>query len=161
MYKFLLLFTTRILVVFSMAFILSIPQYVVSQGINKVDISSLTVIELSEMAKSMEFINGPSENFANDQTNNYYVLSTQDIEHKFVTFYILEQSYNSDFLVNIGSSSELELHFFLVNKVHGKTDLDIYTEFNAYIDKANNALENMNQEQLRLWELQHNKFTAK
>ena len=37
-----------------MAFILSIPQYVVSQGINKVDISSLTVIELSEMAKSME-----------------------------------------------------------------------------------------------------------
>ncbi|MCP4910831.1 MAG: hypothetical protein GY907_08995 [Bacteroidetes bacterium] len=161
MYKFLLLFTTRILVVFSMALILLIPQYVVSQGINKVDISSLTVNELSKMVESREFASGPYENFANDQTNNYYVLSTQDIEHKFVTLYILEQSYNSNFMVNIGSSSDFDLHFFLVNKVHGKTDLDIYTELNTYIDKANNAIESMNQEQLRLWELQHNKFSSK
>jgi hypothetical protein len=144
-----------------MALILLIPQYVVSQGINKVDISSLTVNELSKMVESREFASGPYENFANDQTNNYYVLSTQDIEHKFVTLYILEQSYNSNFMVNIGSSSDLDLHFFLVNKVHCKTDLDIYTELNTYIDKANNAIESMNQEQLRLWELQHNKFSSK
>lgn len=123
---------------------------------NKVDdISTYSLIEMAKKNTSNELCYLLSQN----EVNNYYAVNTSTIDSRYVKIRILEQSYESDFLVNIGiSSNELEDMIFIVKKSSNKNSDNVKSTINDFIDKANKELSTMNPERLRLWYMQHDKY---
>ena len=119
---------------------------------------SVTRQKLLEKAKNTEF-KGFTAMISFDDHNYYYAIKTSDIKSRYVRIRILEQTFEDDYLVNIGTFDNLEYMLFLVKKIPGRENRDIETIIVDYFNIANQELNKLDSEQTRLWLLQHDKYT--
>lgn len=139
---------------FALATVMFFSVTTTAQTANE-DISTYSLIELAKSNNSDEFCYLLTE----DSENHYYAVNTKTIDSRYVKIRMLEQSYNSDYLVNIGvSSAELDLLVFLVKKSTNKNSDEVQQTFEDYIINAKKELNDKNPEQLRLWMMQHDKY---
>ncbi len=122
------------------------------------DENTYSIARLITMAKEM-----PASKLctllAEDYDNVYYSVNTSEDESRFVKIRIIEQSYESDFLINIGmSSKDLEHIIYIVKKIPPVKQADVYKAFEVFRKNAELELTKLNDEQLRLWYLQHDKY---
>ena len=119
---------------------------------------SVTHQKLFEKAKNTEF-KGFTSMISFDDHNYYYAVKTSDIKSRYIKIRLLEQTFEDDYLVNIGTFDNLEYMVFLVKKIPGRENRDIEKIIVDYYNIANQELNKLDSEQTRLWLLQHDKYT--
>lgn len=117
--------------------------------------------DLVLMANKISFGENLCESFHKDVKNTYYAVNASALNSKFEKIRLLELSYANDAIVNIGMSDDGVLYLYLVNNTLGKTNQTIQDLFSGFAIQAKEELEKMNDEQLRLWLIQHDKYFKK
>ncbi|NQU34944.1 MAG: hypothetical protein HQ521_17085 [Bacteroidetes bacterium] len=117
--------------------------------------------ELLAKAMIADFSNSLSEKIYEDSKNSYFAVDVEKLNTKFERIRVLELSYGDDALVSIGTDENRLYYFFLVNNILNKTPEDINSTFIDFQIQATTELAKLNDEQLRLWLLQHEKFSKK
>ncbi len=117
--------------------------------------------ELLAKAMIADFSNNLSEKIYEDSKNSYFAVDVAKLNTKFERIRLLELSYSDDALVSIGTDENRLFYFFLVNNILNKTPEDINNTFIGFQTQATVESAKLNEEQLRLWLLQHDKFSKK
>ena len=113
--------------------------------------------KLVEKAKKTDF-EGLTSIISFDKQNNYYAVKTSSIKSRYIKIRILEQSYEDDYLVNIGTFNNLEYLLFLVKKTPDTESINVEKLIDNYNTTAIQELDKLDSEQVRLWLLQHDKY---
>jgi hypothetical protein len=96
-----------------------------------------------------------------DDKNTYYAVDVSKLASKYEQIRILELTYANKVIVNTSNDSTKNYYLFLVNNTLNKSEQDIITLFDGFSVQAKTELETMNNEQLRLWLIQHDKYSGK
>ena len=117
--------------------------------------------ELLSKAESTDFSDNISAKLFQDEKNSYFAVDVSKLPSKYEKIRILELSFAGNTLVNIGSDKNMKFYFFLVNNTLNKTTEEINKLFNEFSVQAKAELQTMNEEQIRLWLIQHDKYSKK
>ena len=121
--------------------------------------SNITKDEFIAKAESVDFGDKINTTIHKDEKNTYYAINISKLPSQFEKIRILELIFGDKNIVNIGSDINGKYYFFLVNNTLNKTSDDIDIAFEEYRKKSKEELEMMNDEQLRLWLIQHDKYS--
>lgn len=119
---------------------------------------NLPVAKLLQKAAKTNFNGHFAAPVYKDDKNTYYAVNLQKIKSDYLKIRLLEQSYQSKYLVNISANIKANYLFFLVNNTLKKSNMQIVALFESYLQKAKDEALNMNAEQMRLWLLSHQKL---
>ncbi len=113
--------------------------------------------ELSNKSKSTNFNDKYSAQIYEDSKNTYFAIDIAKLNSKYLEFRILELCYGDKAIVSIGKDNTNEYYFFLVNNTLNKSAEEINQTFDDFLITATNELSKLNEEQIRLWLIQHDK----
>lgn len=116
---------------------------------------------LLSKANATDFGNNISATIFKDDKNTYYAVDLSKLPEKFERIRVLELSYGNKVLVNIGNDLSTNFLFYLVNNTLNKSTQYINDLFNDFLTQSKAELQTMNAEQLRLWLIQHDKYSTK
>ena len=94
-----------------------------------------------------------------DDKNTYYAVDVSKLDSKYEQIRILELSYADKIIVNTNSDKTKKYYLFLVNNTLDKSEEEIITLFDDFSIQSKAELEAMNNEQIRLWLIQHDKYS--
>ncbi len=97
----------------------------------------------------------------NDEKNTYYAVDVNKLSSAYEKIRVLELSFSDNALVNIGSDSNTGYYLFLVNNTLNKSTDEINNLFHKFLVQSKTELQEMNEEQIRLWLIQHDKYSKK
>lgn len=141
---------------------LSFPFILHSQDTSYIgDEASLAANDLLELAENTDFDNNISMEIFKDEKNSYYAIDISKLASIYEQIRILELSFANNTIVNIGSDKNTGFYFFLVNNKLSKSTTEINNLFNKFVNQSKTELAEMNDEQLRLWLIQHDKYSKK
>ncbi len=123
--------------------------------------ASLSMNELLALAETADFENKISVKIFSDEKNSYFAFDVTKLSSSYDKIRILELSFTNKTLVNIGSDKNTGFYFFLVNNSLKKSNEEIINLFNEFLELSKSELQNLNQEQVRLWLIQHDKYSKK
>ena len=123
--------------------------------------TKLSKAELLLKAESTDFNNSISTRLFHDEKNSYYAVDVSKLPSKYEKIRILELSFADNALVSIGSDENIKYYFFLVNNTLDKSSNEIQKLFNEFSVQSKTELQAMNDEQIRLWLIQHDKYSKK
>ena len=115
--------------------------------------------ELVSKAEVADFGDKVSIKIHNDEKNTYFAFDVNKLSNKYEKIRILELCYADNALVSIGSDKDMKFYLFLVNNTLNISTEEVNNLFNDFIIQAETELEAMNEEQLRLWFIQHDKYS--
>ncbi len=115
--------------------------------------------ELVSKAEAANFGDKVSIKIHNDEKNTYYAFDVNKLSNKYERIRILELCYADNALVSIGSDKNMKFYLFLVNNTLNISTEEINNLFIEFIIQAETELQAMNEEQLRLWLIQHDKYS--
>lgn len=121
--------------------------------------NSLSENELFAKATDADFGNNISTKIFEDVKNTYFAVDVSKLSSKYEKIRILELSYEDKALVSMGSDENTTFYFFLVNNTLNKSTEEIVGLLNDFLTRAKTELQAMNSEQLRLWLIQHDKYS--
>ena len=157
--------TTKIksaLVAFVLMFAFSIPGLLHAQHDSYMGTETkLSDSELLSKAESTDFNDNISTKLFQDEKNSYFAVDVSKLPSKYEKIRILELSFADNALVSIGSDDSMKYYFFLVNNTLNKSADEIEKLFNEYSVQSKTELQAMNEEQIRLWLIQHDKYSKK
>lgn len=131
------------------------------QGSYKGGEAKLSESDILLKAKAADFGDNISAQIFYDEKNTYYAVDISKISSKYEKIRILELSFADKALVNIGSDNNTGYYFFLVNNTLRKSSDEINKLFSEFMVQSQVELKTMNEEQLRLWLIQHDKYSKK
>lgn len=123
--------------------------------------TKLTTSELLLKAEQTDFNKTISQKVFEDEKNTYYAVDVSLLSSKYEKIRLLELSYADKILVSIGTDNEKKYYFFLVNNTLEKSADEINNLFDSFSTQSKTELQSMNDEQKRLWLIQHDKYTIK
>ena len=123
--------------------------------------TKLAKSELLSKAKSADYGHNISAKLFQDEKNSYFAVDVSKLPSKYEKIRILELSFADNALVSIGSDDSMKYYFFLVNNTLKKSADEIEKLFNEYSIQSKTELQAMNEEQIRLWLIQHDKYSKK
>jgi len=159
-----MLFTTKIkwfTFILVLTLSINVTKSAVAQGSYAGLEDKVTTENLLSKAKSADFSNGISAKVFSDSKNSYFAVDLSNLSSDFIKIRILEQSYDNLILVNISSDISKEYYLYLVNNSLDKSDDEVNILFTDFLTQAKNERQLMNDEQMRLWIIQHDKYTKK
>ncbi len=118
----------------------------------------LPAAKLLQNAAKANFNGHMAAQIYKDDKNTYYAVNLQKIKSNYLKIRLLEQSYKSKYLVSISANIKADYLLFLVNNTLKKSNTQIVTLLESYLQKAKNEALTMNAEQMRLWLLSHQKL---
>jgi len=121
---------------------------------SKIDAASL----LSE-AKKANFDNNICVKIFKDVKNTYYAVDVSQLTSKYEKIRLLELSYEDKALVSMGSDNDVKYYFFLVNNTLDKTPQEVADIITNFLSQSKVEEKKLNSEQLRLWLIQHDKYS--
>ena len=147
---------------FALTILFVCPTYLnAQQGSYRGNEAKLSKSEILLKTKSLDFGDNISAEIYKDEKNTYYAVDISKLSSKYEKIRLLELSFADKALVNIGSDSSTGYYFFLVNNTLSKSSEEINKLFTGYLVKSQDELKLMNEEQLRLWLIQHDKYSKK
>jgi len=159
-----MLFTTKIkwfTLILALILSINVPVSVVAQGSYAGDENKVSTESLLSKAKEADFSNGISAKIFSDSKNSYFAVDLKKLTSNFIKIRILEQSYDNLILVNISNDNTKGYYLYLVNNSLKKSDEEVNTLFTDFLVQAKNEQQLMNDEQMRLWIIQHDKYSKK
>ncbi len=123
--------------------------------------TELSESELLSKAESADYSNNISAKLFQDERNSYFAVDISKLPSKYEKIRILELSFTNKTVVNIGSDNNMKFYFFLVNNALNKSTEEINKLFSEFGAQSKAELQTMNEEQLRLWLIQHDKYSKK
>ncbi|MBC8319384.1 MAG: hypothetical protein H8E34_01540 [Bacteroidetes bacterium] len=117
--------------------------------------------ELLTMAGAADYGDNISAKIFEDEKNTYFAVDIGKLSSEYEKIRILELSYADNALVNIGSDKNMEYYLFLVNNTLNISSHEIIKVFDEFKVQSISELQVMNNEQLRLWLIQHDKYSKK
>ncbi|MAE07304.1 MAG: hypothetical protein CL661_12095 [Bacteroidetes bacterium] len=149
-------------ITFTLLFSLSFTVLLYAQDDNyKGKEASLSTTELSAKAETTDFKNNISAKIFIDEKNSYFAVDVRKLLSTYEEIRILELSFSNNNLVNIGSDKNTGFYFFLVNNTLNISEEDVNNLFNDFLVQTKTELLELNEEQLRLWLIQHDKYSKK
>ena len=140
---------------------LTITGNIIAQGSYAGTEPKLEYNTLLEKAKATNFNNELSAKVHQDQKNTYYAIDVSKLKSEYEQIRLLELSYNSTVIVNTGNDRSSNYYLFLVNNTLDKTDEEIFVLFDNYSQQSKTEMLDMTGEQMRLWLIQHDKYSKK
>ncbi len=110
---------------------------------------------LRTKALETDFGSDISKEIWKDSKNTYYCVDYSAFSTKFEKITILEATYTDNAIVSIGNDNQFM--YFLVNNTMNVDSLQVNATLTKFHNKALKELETMNDEQMRLWLIQHDK----
>jgi len=157
---FLLLKIKSIFIAFALTILFTSPILLsAQQGSYKGKEAKLSTSEILLKAESLDFGDNISAEIYSDIKNTYYAVDVSKLSSKYEKIRLLELSFADKALVNIGSDISSGYYFFLVNNTLNKSNDDIVSMFTGYMIQSQDELRLLNEEQLRLWLIQHDKYS--
>ena len=123
--------------------------------------TKLSESELLLKAESADYHDNISAKLFQDERNSYFAVDISRLPSKFEKIRILELCFADKTVVNIGSDNNMKFYYFLVNNTLNKSTKEINKLFFEFSVQAKAELQAMNEEQIRLWLLQHDKYSKK
>ena len=117
--------------------------------------------ELLSKAELADFSTSISAKIFKDEKNTYFAVNASKLSSQYEKIRFLELSFTNNIIVSIGYEEDMKYYYFLVNNSLHKSTEEVNDIFNGFTAQANTELQTMNEEQIRLWLLQHNKFHTK
>jgi len=96
-----------------------------------------------------------------DDKNTYYAVDVSKLSSRYEKIRILELSYEDKVLVSMGSDTNTKYYYFLVNNTLDKSPKEIDDIVFGFLTQLKNEEKALNDEQMRLWLIQHDKYTKK
>jgi len=150
----------NIIIIFALTLLLSFPIFLYSQHNSYMGKEAkLFQNELVSKAEAADFADKVSTVIHNDEKNTYFAFDVNKLSSKYEKIRILELSYADNTLVSIGVDKAFRFYFFLVNNTLNISPVKINNLFDEFIIQAKTELQAMNDEQLKLWLIQHNKYS--
>ena len=119
------------------------------------DESDITTTFLMSKALEANFNNEISSQIWKDEKNTYYCIDINNIDSRYEEIRILEYCFKDNKIVNIGKDDNYM--YFLVNNTLNVDNKTVTDTFNKYHTKAIQEKQELNDEQMRLWLIQHDK----
>lgn len=152
----------RPFVAFILIFSLSFNGLLYAQHKNYVrQETNLSTEELLDKAQNMDFGDNLSAEIFGDEKNAYYAVDVSKLSSAYEKIRILELGFSNNTLVVIGSDKNTGFYLFLVNNTLNKTTKDVNNLFDRFLTQSKAELKELNDEQLRLWLIQHDKYSKK
>lgn len=123
--------------------------------------AKLSKSELFSNAESTDFGDNINAKIFYDEKNTYYAVDVSKLASSFEKIRLLELTFDDKTLVNISSDINSKYYLFLVNNTLNTSTEDINNKFRKFCEQTKTELEEMNEEQLRLWTIQHDKYSKK
>ncbi len=117
--------------------------------------------ELLSKAKATDFGKSISAQIYKDSKNTYYAVDVKKLSSKYEKIRLLELSYADKVLVSMGADSDFNYYFFLVNNTMDKSPDYVYDVLNSFLSQSKEEEKTLSDEQLRLWLIQHDKYSIK
>lgn len=118
----------------------------------------LQASELFTMANSADYSDNICANIHKDEKNTYYSLDVSSFSTKYEKIRILEFIYGNDAIVSIGMNPDKTKYLFLVNNTLNNSEQNVQDAFKDFMVQSKNELNKLNEEQLRLWLIEHDKY---
>ena len=152
----------RVLLFVAIFTLITIPTLINAQSGNYGGKESNIYIEdLIEIADKTEFGDNISSYLMQDIKNKYYAVKVSKLATQFEKIRLLELSYEDNEIVSMGADENNIYYFFLVNNVLNKTKEDINYKLAEFSNTSKKEYQELNSEQLRLWLIQHDKYSNK
>lgn len=123
--------------------------------------SNIYIEDLIEVADKTEFGDNISNYLMHDVKNTYYAVKVSKLNTQFEKIRLLELSYEDNDIVSMGADENYNYYFFLVNNVLNKTEKEINDRLTEFSVISKKEYQELNEEQLRLWLIQHDKYSKK
>ena len=123
---------------------------------NEANIESGSLLSKASMT---DFGDEISAKIFEDDKNTYYAVDVSKLDSKYEEIRILELSYANKVIVNTNSDKTKKYYLFLVNNTLNKSEEDIIVLFDDFSIQSKTEYEAMNNEQIRLWLIQHDKYS--
>jgi len=122
---------------------------------------NISLDQLIEKAQSIDLSENLCSLIHEDLKNTYYVINANKLESKYEKIRLLELTYTDDALVSIGNNKDMTQFFYLTNNTLNKTTDDIQRLFEDFAVQSKSEMESIDTEQMRLWLIQHDKYSKK
>ncbi len=122
---------------------------------------NISLDQLIEKAQSIDLSENLCSLIHEDLKNTYYVINANKLESRYEKIRLLELTYTDDALVSIGNNKDMTQFFYLTNNTLNKTTDDIQRLFEDFAVQSKSEMESLDTEQMRLWLIQHDKYSKK
>lgn len=123
--------------------------------------TNLSSEELIAKAQTVDFGDKLSNKIFDDEKNSYFAVDVNKLSSTYEKIRVLELGFENNTLVNISSDSNTGFYLFLVNNTLDKPEKEINSLFDEFQLQSKAELQKLNEEQLRLWLIQHDKYSKK
>lgn len=152
----------RVLLFLAIFTLVTIPTLINAQSGNySGNESNIYTEDLIEVADKTEFGDNISSYLMQDIKNKYYAVKVSKLTTQFEKIRLLELSYEDNEIVSMGADDNNIYYFFLVNNILNKTEKEINDKLTGFSITSKKEYQELNSEQLRLWLIQHDKYSNK